>query len=207
MSASTNFSIKQRLVIEFLTQNIATGDEPWVHRYDPENNRQSMEYRHPGSPIVKKFKTFPSAKKNHAHHLLGCKGVLYTEFLTKGSTVNSDRYCATLWNTQATHPQNQAGKNTFLLHHDNARPHYGAQTQDAMACLKFTVVPHPPYSPDLAPSDFWLFPEFKETLKCQHFSSDAEVEAAVRKWLSSQRETFFTDGMQKWIEQMKKKNV
>ena len=96
-------------------------------------------------------------------------------------------------------------RNTFLLHHDNARPHYGAQTQDAMACLKFTVVPHPPYSPDLAPSDFWLFPEFKETLKCQHFSSDAEVEAAVRKWLSSQRETFFTDGMQKWIEQMKKK--
>jgi len=110
MSASTNFSIKQRLVIEFLTQNIATGDEPWVHRYDPENNRQSMEYRHPGSPIVKKFKTFPSAKKNHAHHLLGCKGVLYTEFLTEGSTVNSDRYCATLWNTQAMHPQNQAGK-------------------------------------------------------------------------------------------------
>jgi len=65
-----------------------------------------MEYHHPGSSTVKKFKTVPSAqkkkkkkkkkKKNHAHHLLGCKGVLYTEFMTKGSTVNSDRYCATL---------------------------------------------------------------------------------------------------------------
>ena len=74
MSASTNFRIKQRLVIQFLTQNIAIGDEPWVHHYDPENKRQSIEYRHPGSPSVKKFKTVPSAKKSHADHLLGCKG-------------------------------------------------------------------------------------------------------------------------------------
>jgi hypothetical protein len=51
-------------VIEFLTQNIATGDESWVHHYDPENKRQSMEYRHPVSPSVKKFKTIPPAKKN-----------------------------------------------------------------------------------------------------------------------------------------------
>ena len=38
-----------------------------------------------------------------------------------------------------------------------------------MTSLKFTVVPHPPYSPDLAPSDFWSFPNLKETLKGQHF--------------------------------------
>jgi hypothetical protein len=55
-----------------------------------------------------------------------------------------------------------------------------------MTSLKFTVVPHPSYSPDLAPSDFWLFPKLMETLKSQHFSSDAEDEAAVCKWISSQ---------------------
>jgi hypothetical protein len=47
-----------------------------------------------------------------------------------------------------------------------------------MTSLKFTVAPHPSYSPDLAPSDFWLFPKLKETLIDQRFSSDAEVEAA-----------------------------
>jgi len=66
------------------------------------------------------------------------------------------------------------------------------------------VVPHPPYSPDLAPSDFWLFPELKEVLKGQHFSSDAKVEAAVLKWISSQQETFFMDRMNIGIERLKK---
>jgi hypothetical protein len=66
-----------------------------------------------------------------------------------------------------------------------------------MTNLKFTVVPHPPYSPDLAPSNFWLFPKLKETLKGQQFSSDAQLEAAVSKWISSQPETFFIVGMKK----------
>jgi hypothetical protein len=69
-----------------------------------------------------------------------------------------------------------------------------------MTSLKFTVVPHPPFSPDLASSDFWLFPKLKDTLKDQHFSLDGEVEAAVHKWISTQPETFFVDRMNKWIE-------
>jgi hypothetical protein len=58
------------------------------------------------------------------------------------------------------------------------------------------VIPHP-YSPDMAPSDFLLFWKLKETLKGQHFSSDAKSEAAVRKWISSQPENFFMDRMNK----------
>jgi hypothetical protein len=63
MSASIDFHIKQRSVIELLTQNIAIGDESWVPHYDPAKKKRSMEYRHPGSPTVKKFKTVPSEKK------------------------------------------------------------------------------------------------------------------------------------------------
>jgi hypothetical protein len=73
-----------------------------------------------------------------------------------------------------------------------------------MTSLKFTAVSHPSFSPDLALSDFWLFPKLKKTLKGQHFSSDAEVEAVVSKCISSQPETFFIDGMNKWIERLKK---
>jgi len=132
------------------------------------------------------------------------RGVLYVEFLTKGSKVNSDRYCANLQSLKQHICRIRPERNTFLLHHDNARPHCSAQTQDAMTSLKFTVVPHTPYNPDLALSDIWLFPKLKNTLKCQHFSLDAEVEAAVCKWISRQPETFFIDGMNKWIGRMKK---
>jgi len=195
---------RYRLEGDDFLKNIATGDESCVHHYDPENKRQSMEYCHPGSPSVKKFRTVQSAKKVMLTIFWDARGVLYTEFLTKGSTMNFDRYCETLQSLKQHIRRIRPERNMFLLHQNNARPHCSAQTQDATASLKFTVVPHPPYSPDLAPSDFWLFAKLKEMLKGQHFSSDAEVGAAVRKWISSQPETFFMDGMNKWIERLKK---
>ena len=118
--------------------------------------------------------------------------------------MNSDRYCATLRSLKQRICKIRLERNTFLLHHDNTRPPCSAQTLDAVTSLKFTLVPHPPFSPDLAPSDFWLFPKLKKTLKGQHLSSDAEVEKAVRKWISSQPETFFMDRMNKWIDRLKK---
>jgi len=74
----------------------------------------------------------------------------------------------------------------FLLYHYNAKPHCSAQTEDAMTSLKFTVAPHPPYSPNLALSHFWLFPKMK-MLKGQNFSSDAEFEAAVNKCVAARK--------------------
>ena len=46
---------------EFLSRIVA--DETWVHHYEPESKRQSMEWKHPGSPVKKKFKTQPSSGK------------------------------------------------------------------------------------------------------------------------------------------------
>jgi histone-lysine N-methyltransferase SETMAR len=185
-----------------LTQNIAIEDKSWVHHYDPENKRQSMECCHSGSPSVKKFKTLPSAKKVMLTIFWDASGVLYTEFLTKGSMVNSDRYCATLLSLKKRIRRIRPERNTFISHHDTTAPHCCAQTQDAMTSLKLTVVPHPPYSPDLALSEFWLFPKKKEMLKGQHFSFklrqlDAKESAANQK-LSS-----WTD-MNKRTERLKK---
>ena len=49
-------------------------------------------------------------------------------------------------------------------------------------------------SPDLAPSDFHLFPKLKEHLKGQHFSCDEEAKSAVKKWFQKQNTNFFKDG-------------
>jgi len=81
-----------------------------------------------------------------------------------------------------------------LLLRDNARPHTARATIDALETLKFEVLSHPPYSPDLAPSVFHFFPHLKRDLKETHFISDDEVKRAVTSWIK-QRTEFFIDGM------------
>ena len=71
-------------------------------------------------------------------------------------------------------------------------------TQETLAYLGFQSLDHAPYSPDLDPSDYRLFPGLKRQLKGRHFSSDAEVTAAAETWLDGQpSEFFFFSGLQK----------
>jgi histone-lysine N-methyltransferase SETMAR len=72
--------------------------------------------------------------------------------------------------------------------HDNAPDHRGLAIQKK---LGFQRLDHPPYSPDLAPSDYHLFPRLKKQLKGSNFSSDAEVIAAAETWLDGQPLIFF----------------
>jgi len=84
-----------------------------------------------------------------------------------------------------------------LFFHDNAMAHRALATQ----CLD-----HPPYPPDLAPSDYQLFPGMKKQLKGRHFSSDAGVLAATETWLDGQHSEFFLSRLQK-LEQRAKKCI
>ena len=90
--------------------------------------------------------------------------------------------------------------------HDNALAHRALATQKKLAYLGLQCVDHPPYSPDLAPSDYHLFPVLKKQLKGRLFSSDAEVIAAAETWLDGQSSEFFFSGLQK-LEQRAKKFI
>jgi len=84
--------------------------------------------------------------------------------------------------------------------------HRALTTQKKLAYLGFQCLDHPPYSPDLAPSDYRLFPGLKKQLKVRHFSSDADVIAAADTWLDGQPSEFFLTGLQK-LEQRTKKCI
>ena len=58
----------------------------------------------------------------------------------------------------------------FLLH-DNAPSHNATIVKQFLAQRKVTVLDHPPYSPDLAPADYFLFPKVKSHLKGRLFDS------------------------------------
>ena len=83
--------------------------------------------------------------------------------------------------------------------YDSARPHTARAPIDALETLKFEVLSHPPYSPDLAPSDFHFFPHLKRDLKGTHFTSGDEVKQAVMLWIKQRTPEFFIDGMRKLV--------
>ena len=79
----------------------------------------------------------------------------------------------------------------ILLLQDNARPHTAAHTSETLKQLKWEAMEHPPYSPDLAPSDFHLFGRLEETPRGRRFSCDDVVKAAVHQWLHAQSKNMF----------------
>jgi len=73
-----------------------------------------------------------------------------------------------------------------LFLHNNAPAHRALATQKKLAYLAFQCLDHPPYSPDLALSDYHLFSRMIKQLNVRHFSSDAEVIATAETWLDGQ---------------------
>jgi len=63
----------------------------------------------------------------------------------------------------------------WFLHHDNAPAHMAWSVQQFLAKNNMTVIPHPPYSPDLAPCDFFLFPCMESQVKRKRFADVSEV--------------------------------
>lgn len=86
----------------FLLQIVAC-DETWVHHHDPENKRQSIEYHHKGSLVPKKFKTKDSAGKVMWTVFWNSEGVVLSDLLQKGATVNSENYTETIKVFQTMH--------------------------------------------------------------------------------------------------------
>jgi len=72
----------------------------------------------------------------------------------------------------------------WFLHHDNAPAHTALSVQQFLAKNNMTVIPHPPYSPDLAPCDFFLFPRMKGQMKGKYLVDVSEVKKKILEVLN-----------------------
>ena len=139
---------------ERFLRSIITGDESWVHHYDPESKMQSMQYRHKNSPAPKNFKVVASARKVLLTMFWDMEGIVRIEFLEQGTTINSERYVSTLRALKGRLRrvrQDKVKVKDVVIQHDNARPHTSRQTQCALQQLELPTIPHPPFDP------VWLF--------------------------------------------------
>lgn len=169
-------------------QSIVTGDESWCYQYDPETKRQSAEWRSPSSPRQKKFRFQKSKVKVMLIAFFDAHGLIHHEFVPPNETVNKEYYEAVLHRlvkrVKRVRP-NMVDKGSWFLLHYNARPHCALNVRRFLAKHDIVQVNHPPYSPDLSPPDFYLFPKLKISLKGHRFQDIEDIKKNVTAQLRS----------------------
>ena len=106
----------------------------------------------------------------------GVEGFFLLEFLPKSKKFNKEYACELLVKLDLNiNNSSRGGLNRYLFHWDNARPHTAQLTKEKLESLGASVLPHPPYSPDLAPSDFYLFGNLKRQLEGVKFGSAIQL--------------------------------
>jgi histone-lysine N-methyltransferase SETMAR len=82
-----------------------------------------------------------------------------------------------------------------IFYQDNAPAHKSVLAMGKLMDMHYELFEHPHYSPDLAPSDFYLFPKLKMFLAGQRFSSNQEATAAVEGYFADLTKNHCRDGI------------
>lgn len=145
-------------------ENIISCDETWIFQYDVEIKRQSMHQKTATSPRIKKARMSKSKFKAMLIVFFNINGIVMTEWVPEGQTVNQTYYLSVL----ATLRERVRKKwpvlwknNSWILHQDNAPAHNALSIKQYLADKRILVLEHAPYLPDLAPCDFFFVFEDK----------------------------------------------
>ena len=187
-------------------ENVITCDETWIFQYDPETKRQSMHWKTPSSPRLKKARQSKSKFKAMLIVFFDIKGVILEEWVPDGATVNQHYYKQVLetLRERVRRKRPQLWENGFILHQDNAPAHSALSVKQFLAEKRITVLEHPPYSPDLAPCDFFLFPKVKSELKGTRFESVNGVKKKTTELLRQLTENDLQHCFDQWKTRMQR---
>ena len=108
------------------------------------------------------------------------EGILYHEYLPKDETINKERYCNQLDKLRQAIQTLRPTKTEVHLLHDNARPHIAKLVKEKLETFGWNIIPHPPYSPDIAPTEF---------------ENDEEVKSAIFTFFASKPQSFFQNAI------------
>jgi len=177
--------------------SIVTMDETWTPMFSPETKRQSAQWKHTDSPPPKKLRVSASAEKMMVAMFWDVEGVILTHCVPKSTTVTGQTYEDVLRTKFLPALREKRPKKVaaVFFHHDNAPLHRTAGVHQFFDDNS-EVVPHAPYSPDLAPSDFWLFSTLKDTLRGCMLSGRSALATAIFQWSQRTPKEAFAAAMQ-----------
>jgi [histone H3]-lysine36 N-dimethyltransferase SETMAR len=192
-------SLLARNETESFLDRLVTGDEKWI-TYD--NVIRKRAYSLPGKPST----TTPKQSLNINKRMLciwwDVNGPIHYELLKPKETINSDIYCLQLDRLNEILKKKRpslVNRKQMILQHDNARPHTSSVTRQKIAELGWEILPHPAYSPDLAPSDFHLFRSLQNFLNSKKFKNEEDVSQALLAFFDSKDKVFYKNGIKKLL--------
>ncbi|GBN94357.1 hypothetical protein AVEN_265582-1 [Araneus ventricosus] len=124
----------------------------------------------------------------------------YIEYLKSGQIINSAIYSNMLIKVHdaiCEKRRNEFRRKVVLFHQNNALPHVSSMTGWMLYKLEWDLMQHPPYSPDMAPSGFYLFSHLKLHLDGAIFNSNEEIINESDLFLDLRMSQFFAEGIEK----------
>ena len=173
---------------------LVTGDELWFSVLEPEQKQQNLQWIDKKAKRPKKALRMRQAKKTMMEVFFDDQGVVHLEFLPPKMTVTAKVYIGILSRLREAIRRKRPAiwrDNSYRLLHDNAPGHTATLTFAAMVKTSMKVVDHPPYSPDLAPADFWFFPYLKSQIRGRIFTSVAELQDHLMTVISAMPKSVF----------------
>ena len=182
--------------------DIVTLDESWIYL----SNEHDLMWMAPGETVPDRERQTIQSPKLMLTVVWNPSGFHVVKALPKGAKFNSQYYTNNILVAISDWRQGAGGiwQRSLWIHADNARPHVAKVSTDYIGRNRMKQAPHPPYSPDLAPSDFFLFGYVKGKLMGYHADTLSELLVRIRVILSEiSRETLNAVFLE-WMERLQK---
>lgn len=161
-----NSLLSRKRNFEWLRE-LVTGDEKWVLYF---NQTRQGQWIMRGETPEPDPKPNPHEKKVLLSVFWDYKGILSLELLQPNTTINAEYYCYQLDRLHNILSIQRSPKCNVILLHDNARPHTALQTRNKIVNeFDLEILPHPSYSPDISPTDYYFFRHLSNHLREKHF--------------------------------------
>lgn len=186
---------------------IVTGDETWVYFYQPERKEKNKVWVSKNGKKPEIAVRTKTVKKVLYAIFFDGNGVVVRFPVPKGKSVTGNMYANDILPKVFKHYETQrprTGTRGIKLLHDNAPAHTSRVVTEYLRTNKLETLPHPPYSPDLAPCDFWLFPKLKAHLSGKRFQSRHAVGSAIFQYLNTIPKMEYKAAFTDWIKRLKK---
>ncbi len=183
-----------------MLDQIITIDETMVSYHTPQTKRQSKQWIEKGKPGPIKAKVHASQTKQMFLAFFDSKGLVYTHIVPKGTAINANYILVVLgkFMVHLRKKRPEMTKGNWFFHWDNVPVHTAASVKNWLAAKGIQLLPHPPYSPDLAPADF-LLRKVKEELAGLHLTQES-LKSAWEGVTRTIGEDEFATAFRRWYE-------